>query len=215
MVPRRARAARSRRGHRSHRRSRAGSCVGLLFAPDSLTSSSKELSPTASGRSSSSAPGSMHVPTDSRCRVISRSSRSTIAEVLALKQRLLDELELMSECRRRVVVADLVTDDWLQLLADTGWTSAQPTVWVAEGLLVYLNHDSRTHLLTQLSSASDMWQCSWCDSQYADRQPRASAVASGGHRRPGAVVGAVRLAGDRADDGGGERRVRTAHPTAL
>jgi len=78
------------------------------------------------------------------------------AEVLALKQRLLDELELMSECRRRVVAADLVTDDWLRLLADTGWNSAQPTVWVAEGLLVYLNHDERTQLLTQLSSASDI-----------------------------------------------------------
>ena len=76
-------------------------------------------------------------------------------EVLALKQRLIDELELMSECRRRVVVADLVADDWLQLLAETGWTPAQPTVWLAEGLLVYLNHDERTHLLTQLSSASD------------------------------------------------------------
>jgi methyltransferase (TIGR00027 family) len=75
-------------------------------------------------------------------------------EVLALKQRLLDELELMSECRRRVVVADLVADDWLQLLTDTGWTPTQPTVWVAEGLLVYLNHDERTRLLKQLSSAS-------------------------------------------------------------
>lgn len=77
-------------------------------------------------------------------------------EVLALKQRLLDELELMSECRRRVVIADLVTDDWLQLLADTGWMPAQQTVWLAEGLLVYLNHDERTQLLTQLSSASDI-----------------------------------------------------------
>ncbi len=76
------------------------------------------------------------------------------AEVFSLKQRLLDDLELMSECRRRVVVADLVADDWLQLLTDTGWTPVQPTVWVAEGLLVYLNHDDRTQLLTQLSSAS-------------------------------------------------------------
>ena len=77
-------------------------------------------------------------------------------EVISLKQRLLDELELMSSCRRRVVVADLVTDDWLQLLTDTGWTPSQPTVWVAEGLLVYLNHEDRTRLLTQLHAASDM-----------------------------------------------------------
>jgi methyltransferase (TIGR00027 family) len=78
------------------------------------------------------------------------------AEVISFKQRLLDELELMSTCRRRVVVADLVTDDWLQLLADTGWVPSQPTVWVAEGLLVYLNHEDRTRLLTQLSAASDL-----------------------------------------------------------
>ena len=77
-------------------------------------------------------------------------------EVISLKQRLLDELELMGNCRRRVVVADLVTDDWLQLLTDTGWTPSQPTVWVAEGLLVYLNHDDRTQLLTQLRTASDI-----------------------------------------------------------
>ena len=78
------------------------------------------------------------------------------AEVLALKQRLLDELELISDCRRRVVVGDLVTGDWVQLLTDTGWTPAQPTVWVAEGLLVYLNHEERTQLLTQLAAASDV-----------------------------------------------------------
>jgi methyltransferase (TIGR00027 family) len=78
------------------------------------------------------------------------------AEVISFKQHLLDELELMSNCRRRVVVADLVTDDWLPLLTDTGWAPAQPTVWVAEGLLVYLNHEERTQLLTQLAAASDM-----------------------------------------------------------
>jgi methyltransferase (TIGR00027 family) len=78
------------------------------------------------------------------------------AELITLKQRLLDELELMTNCRRRVVIADLVTDDWLQHLADTGWTASQPTVWVAEGLLVYLTHEERIHLLMQLAAASDI-----------------------------------------------------------
>ncbi len=77
------------------------------------------------------------------------------AEVISFKQQLLDQLELISDCRRRVVVADVVTDDWLPLLTDVGWNRAQPTAWVAEGLLVYLNHDDRTRLLTQLASASD------------------------------------------------------------
>jgi methyltransferase (TIGR00027 family) len=76
------------------------------------------------------------------------------AEVISFKQQLLDELELMTDCRRRVVVADLVDDDWPQRLTDTGWTHSQPTVWVVEGLLVYLNHEDRTRLLVQLAAAS-------------------------------------------------------------
>jgi O-methyltransferase involved in polyketide biosynthesis len=76
------------------------------------------------------------------------------AEVLSMKQRLLDEAELISTCRRMVVVADLVDDDWLAKLADTGWDRARATLWVVEGLLVYLTHDERTQLLQRLSSAS-------------------------------------------------------------
>jgi N-methyltransferase len=76
------------------------------------------------------------------------------AEVISFKQQLLDELELISTCRRWVVVADLVTDDWLQRLTDVGWSPTQPTAWVAEGLLVYLNHEERTQLVTQLAAAS-------------------------------------------------------------
>ena len=76
------------------------------------------------------------------------------AEVLSMKQRLLDEAELISTCRRMVVIADLVNDDWLAKLSDTGWDHARDTVWVVEGLLVYLTHDERTQLLQRLSSAS-------------------------------------------------------------
>ena len=78
------------------------------------------------------------------------------AEVLSMKQRLLDEAELISTCRRMVVIADLVNDDWLAKLSDTGWDHARDTVWVVEGLLVYLTHDERTQLLQRLSSASGM-----------------------------------------------------------
>lgn len=78
------------------------------------------------------------------------------AEVISFKQRLVDEIELISTCRHRVVVADLVTDDWLQHLTDTGWEASRSTVWVAEGLLVYLNHEERAQLLRQLAAASAM-----------------------------------------------------------
>jgi methyltransferase (TIGR00027 family) len=78
------------------------------------------------------------------------------AEVLSRKQQLLDDAELISTCRRMVVVADLVDDDWLAKLSDTGWDRARATVWIVEGLLVYLTHDERTQLLQRLSSASGM-----------------------------------------------------------
>ena len=137
------------------RRSRADSCDGSQFAPASLTSWS----------SSAVADGVRQVVIvgaglDARAYRLSLPRDLTVFEIdhdelFSLKQRLVDELELISECRRRVVVADLVTDDWVQRLTETGWTPSQPTVWVAEGLLVYLNHDERTQLLTQLASASD------------------------------------------------------------
>ena len=78
------------------------------------------------------------------------------AEVLSMKQRLLDEAELISSCRRMVVIADLVDDDWIAKLADTGWDRARATLWVVEGLLVYLTHEERTQLLQRFSSASGM-----------------------------------------------------------
>jgi methyltransferase (TIGR00027 family) len=76
------------------------------------------------------------------------------AEIVSFKQRLLDELQLVSGCRRLVVVADVTGDDWLQRLADAGWTQHQPTAWVVEGLLIYLTWDERSRLVEQLAAAS-------------------------------------------------------------
>ena len=168
-----------------------------------------------SGRSSSSAPDS------TRARFGSGLPRDLTvfeidhAEVISFKQQLLDELELISECRRRVVVADLVTDDWLQRLTDTGWARSQPTVWVVEGLLVYLNHDDRTRLLTQLASASDRGSVlgatlSTRIDNLAHPLWHPAAVAD-----PDAVVGRMWLAGDGADDGRGERGLRAADSAAV
>jgi methyltransferase (TIGR00027 family) len=75
-------------------------------------------------------------------------------EVLSMKQRLLDDIELFSTCRRLVVVADLVDDDWLALLMATGWVPERATLWIVEGLLVYLTHEERTRLLKRLGAAS-------------------------------------------------------------
>jgi methyltransferase (TIGR00027 family) len=76
------------------------------------------------------------------------------AEILSFKQQLLDELELVSGCRRRGVVADVTGDGWLQRLAEAGWTPRQPTAWVVEGLLIYLSWDDGSRLVEQLAAAS-------------------------------------------------------------
>jgi len=74
------------------------------------------------------------------------------APVLALKQRLVDELSLTPTCERHTVVADVVSDDWPALLAAAGWRSDRPTCWIAEGLLVYLEANARDALLSRLSA---------------------------------------------------------------
>lgn len=73
------------------------------------------------------------------------------APVLALKQRLVNELALTPSCERRTVVADIVDNDWPALLRAAGWRADQPTCWIAEGLLVYLEAAARDRLLNRLA----------------------------------------------------------------
>lgn len=74
------------------------------------------------------------------------------APVLELKHRLTDELALASSCERRTVVADVVDDDWSASLASNGWRRDEPTCWIAEGLLVYLDPAARDAFLAKLAA---------------------------------------------------------------
>ena len=76
------------------------------------------------------------------------------APVLALKQRLVTELGLEPRCERRAVVADVTEPAFTQLLSDQGWHRQQPTCWISEGLLVYLEPAARDGLLGGLASSS-------------------------------------------------------------
>ncbi|MFD4530801.1 SAM-dependent methyltransferase [Kitasatospora sp. NPDC058397] len=58
-------------------------------------------------------------------------------EVLAFKQRVLDRLDARSAARRVPVAADL-RGDWADALTAAGFQPAEPTAWLAEGLLPYL-----------------------------------------------------------------------------
>lgn len=69
------------------------------------------------------------------------------AEVLDYKQRLLDARKAEPRCVRRAVAADLA-DDWPKALCAGGYDPRAPSVWVIEGLLVYLTEQSARAVLT-------------------------------------------------------------------
>lgn len=58
-------------------------------------------------------------------------------EVLLFKSRVLDSVGATPVAARRSVAADL-REDWVEVLTGAGFDPARPTVWLAEGLLLYL-----------------------------------------------------------------------------
>jgi len=74
-------------------------------------------------------------------------------EVLAFKADALDLVGARPGCRRLAMPADLASD-WPGALGDAGWDPGRPTVFVAEGLLVYLTDTVRDRLVEQLSARS-------------------------------------------------------------
>ncbi|MFK0121035.1 class I SAM-dependent methyltransferase [Streptomyces sp. NPDC090994] len=75
--------------------------------------------------------------------------------VLAFKHQVLDGLPATPKAARVPVPIDL-REDWAGALADAGFDTAAPSVWLAEGLLFYLPAAAETHLIgmvDQLSAA--------------------------------------------------------------
>lgn len=62
-------------------------------------------------------------------------------DLLEWKEERLAELGVAHDCERRTVGADL-TENWQDALRAAGWDAAEPTLWVAEGLLYYLPEDA-------------------------------------------------------------------------
>jgi methyltransferase (TIGR00027 family) len=73
------------------------------------------------------------------------------AEIFAVKEPALTGA--IPHCRRHTVSTD-VTADWAPRLAAAGFDRTRPTIWVAEGLLFYLDHDSITALLRASAALS-------------------------------------------------------------
>jgi methyltransferase (TIGR00027 family) len=75
------------------------------------------------------------------------------ADVLAFKQRVLDERGAVPRCERRAVAVDLRTD-WGSALESAGFDPDAPTGWLVEGLLTYLSADEAARLLLAITDRS-------------------------------------------------------------
>jgi len=73
-----------------------------------------------------------------------------LAGVLEFKERVLDERAAVPSCQRTSVPVDLRAD-WTVDLREVGFAAAEPTAWLAEGLLIYLSADEAEKLLSRVS----------------------------------------------------------------
>ncbi|SIQ69769.1 methyltransferase, TIGR00027 family [Microbispora rosea] len=75
------------------------------------------------------------------------------AEPLDFKASVLRQERAVPRCERITVPVDL-HEDWPGALAAAGHDPAQPTVWIAEGLLIYLPEDAVQSLLERVGALS-------------------------------------------------------------
>jgi methyltransferase (TIGR00027 family) len=73
--------------------------------------------------------------------------------VVQRKDEVLAAAGAVPRCRRTTVGADL-REDWAERLVGAGFDPQQPTAWLAEGLLVYLDSAAATTLLETVSRLS-------------------------------------------------------------
>jgi O-methyltransferase involved in polyketide biosynthesis len=68
------------------------------------------------------------------------------------------EFPLRCECRTSVA-ADVGNTDWIKALITAGFDASKPTVWIAEGLLMYLEPGRVDALLKEIASISAEGSC--------------------------------------------------------
>jgi methyltransferase (TIGR00027 family) len=72
-------------------------------------------------------------------------------QVLAYKSYVLSQRGIRAGAERREVAVDL-REDWPAALRSSGFDPAQPSAWIAEGLLIYLPADAQDQLFTGIDS---------------------------------------------------------------
>ena len=73
------------------------------------------------------------------------------AQVLDYKEQVLSTVGAKPLARRHLLQVDL-TGPWATALTDAGFNRVQPSVWLAEGLFVYLSSSGVMHLLDEITS---------------------------------------------------------------
>jgi methyltransferase (TIGR00027 family) len=95
---------------------------------------------------------------DSRPYRLGMPADTTVFEVdmpglLPAKHRVLQASGASPTCQLVMVDVDL-REDWPTALTNAGYVSAEPTVWIVEGLFYYLQSDTADMLLERISSLS-------------------------------------------------------------
>ncbi|KAF2073621.1 hypothetical protein CYY_005078 [Polysphondylium violaceum] len=88
----------------------------------------------------------LRMPLDSQCKVFELDFPS----VLSFKQRALEpaikEIKPASDCKINFCPCDLSDGNWIETIRSQGFDSERSTLWIAEGLLFYLDQSTITKL---------------------------------------------------------------------
>ncbi|MFC5149921.1 SAM-dependent methyltransferase [Streptomyces aureoversilis] len=77
-----------------------------------------------------------------------------LPQLLAFKEDVLASQKAEPKCLRTVVPSDLLTGNWPAQLIQAGFNEGMPSVWLIEGLLMYLDAIQARHLLETVSTLS-------------------------------------------------------------
>ncbi|WFE47871.1 SAM-dependent methyltransferase [Verrucosispora sp. WMMD1129] len=110
---------------------------------------------------------------DTRAWRLDLPSRTRFFEVdlpgqLETKERMLEPVRDRLVCRRASLGADLRHDTWPQQLRATGYEPAEPTVWIIEGLLPYLEIEDFTRLIGTVRKMSTRGSVLLVDAPHTD-----------------------------------------------
>jgi methyltransferase (TIGR00027 family) len=83
-------------------------------------------------------------------------------ELLRVKEEILSREAAQSQCSRRALGVN-IESDWIQPLMDAGFAPDEPSLWIVEGLFVYLEERSVQRILSQISSTAASGSGLCCD----------------------------------------------------